>query len=148
MFGCASGKGRSAVGRRCDTVVWAIGATAVIVVAALIGGRAWRHRNSGSRPRRGEIWWATVPYANGTGAKLRPCLVVARNWRGVVVLKITSQDKSRRRDHVLIPTQGWDPWAKHDSYLNVGEPIVVPRNAFQRRAGTADRVTLDRVERR
>jgi mRNA-degrading endonuclease toxin of MazEF toxin-antitoxin module len=91
-----------------------------------------------NRPRRGEIWWADVPYADGTGSKVRPCLVLRRRLIGIVVLKITSQDKSHRRDHVPIPTRSWDPRARHDSYLNVGEPVTVRRRAFQRRAGVCD----------
>ena len=118
-----------------DWVVW------------LLGGR-WRRRATPEGrvlPRHGEIWWADVPFADGTGAKLRPCLVLRRRWRGVVVLKITSQDKSRRRDHIVIPTREWDPWARRDSYLNLGEPIMVSRAAFRRRAGRADAGTLRRV---
>ncbi len=117
--------------------------------AVLLGAAAWWRRRAGAAgrplPRRGDIWWADVPFADGTGAKLRPCLVLRRRWRGIVVLKITSQDKSRRRDHVLIPTRAWDPWARRDSYLNLGEPILVPRSAFRRRAGRADAATLRRV---
>ena len=112
-------------------------------VVAWWRGRA--ARGGGARPRRGDIWWADVPFADGTGAKLRPCLVLRRRWRGVEVLKITSRDKSRRRDHILIPTRAWDPWAHRDSYLNLGEPILVPRAAFRRRAGRADAGTLRRV---
>jgi hypothetical protein len=97
-------------------------------------------------PRRGDIWWAEVPFADGTGAKLRPCLVVRGGLRPLV-LKITSRDKSRRRDHVRIPTAGWDPWARRDSYLNLAEPIRVARGAFQRRAGRADPVVLELVTR-
>ena len=113
--------------------------------AVLAAGAWWRWRAAGTLPRRGDIWWADVPFADGTGAKLRPCLVLRRGWRGIVVLKITSRDKSRRRDHIMIPTRSWDPWAHRDSYLNLGEPILVPRSAFQRRAGRADPATLRRV---
>jgi hypothetical protein len=123
-------------------VAWLIAGAAVVLAVA-----AWlRHRSrAAGGPRRGDIWWAEVPFADGTGAKLRPCLVLRRRLRGIVVLKITSQDKSRRRDHILIPTRDWDPWAQRDSYLNLGEPILVPRRAFQRCAGRADAATLRRV---
>jgi mRNA-degrading endonuclease toxin of MazEF toxin-antitoxin module len=125
-------------------VTWLIaGAVVTLAVAAWLRRRA--RTAGGAVPRRGEIWWADVPFADGTGAKLRPCLVLRRRLRGIVVLKITSQDKSRRRDHILIPTREWDPWAQRDSYLNLGEPILVPRAAFQRRAGRADAATLRRV---
>jgi hypothetical protein len=87
-------------------------------------------------PRPGEIWWAEVPYADGTGAKVRPCLVLRVDGRGADVLKITSQDKSDRDDHVRIPTRDWDRDADHDSFLDIGEPIRVARSAFDNRAGT------------
>jgi mRNA-degrading endonuclease toxin of MazEF toxin-antitoxin module len=99
-------------------------------------------------PRTGEIWWADVPYTDGSGSKVRPCLVLLRHRRGLVVLKITSQDKSHRRDHLPIPTKGWDPSARHDSYLNLGEPIMVGRDAFERRAGACDPTILQRIARR
>ncbi|MEV4707130.1 type II toxin-antitoxin system PemK/MazF family toxin [Actinoplanes sp. NPDC049316] len=117
-----------------DWRLWLVGGLAAVATAALL-----RHRLRRSRPFAGDIWWATVPYARGRGAKLRPCLVLLNHRRGVVVLKITSQDKSHRRDHVLIPTRRWDPYAERDSYLNLGEPILVRPSAFQRRAGTAGR---------
>ncbi|WP_433317107.1 type II toxin-antitoxin system PemK/MazF family toxin [Micromonospora chersina] len=89
-------------------------------------------------PRAGEIWWADVPYADGTGSKVRPCLVLRVDGRDADVLKITSQDKSDRDDHVPIPTRGWDPNADHDSFLDVSEPIPLPLTAFEDRAGPCD----------
>ncbi|WBB72417.1 type II toxin-antitoxin system PemK/MazF family toxin [Micromonospora sp. WMMD1128] len=89
-------------------------------------------------PRPGEIWWADVPYADGTGSKVRPCLVLRVDGRDAEVLKITSQDKSDRDDHVSIPTRGWDADAEHDSWLDVSEPIPVPLTAFADRAGDCD----------
>jgi hypothetical protein len=56
-----------------------------------------------ARPRPGEIWWADVPYEDGAGSKVRPCLVLRTGRYGAQVLKITSQDKSNRTDHVRIP---------------------------------------------
>ncbi|MFF0654142.1 type II toxin-antitoxin system PemK/MazF family toxin [Micromonospora tulbaghiae] len=97
------------------------------------GGRTDR-----GEPRPGEIWWADVPYADGTGSKVRPCLVLRVDGRDAEVLKITSQDKSGRDDHLPIPTRDWDPDAGHDSYLDVSEPIPVPLSAFADRAGTCD----------
>ncbi|MFI2711892.1 type II toxin-antitoxin system PemK/MazF family toxin [Micromonospora sp. NPDC018662] len=95
-------------------------------------------RPAGDRPRPGEIWWADVPYADGTGSKVRPCLVLRVDGRAAEVLKITSQDKSDRDDHVRIPTRTWDPDADHDSFLDVSEPIPVPLDAFADRAGDCD----------
>ena len=123
---------------------WLAAATVAVLVAAV-----WlvRRRLRAGRPGRGDIWWADVPYARGPGSKLRPCLVLRRGREGIVVLKITSQDKSHRRDHVLIPTRRWDARAGHDSYLNLAEPIVVRPAAFHRRAGTADLRTRRAVAR-
>ncbi|MFI6262383.1 type II toxin-antitoxin system PemK/MazF family toxin [Micromonospora sp. NPDC051006] len=89
-------------------------------------------------PRPGEIWWADVPYANGSGAKVRPCLVLRADARGADVFKITSQDKSDRDDHVPIPTRDWNPDADHDSYLDLSDPIRVALPAFEDRAGDCD----------
>ncbi|MFI7546306.1 type II toxin-antitoxin system PemK/MazF family toxin [Actinoplanes sp. NPDC049599] len=116
-----------------DWWLWTAGASVLIAAVWAI-----RRRVRAGRPSSGDIWWADVPYARGQGSKLRPCLVLRRSRDGIVVLKITSQDKSHRRDHVLIPTRHWDQRASHDSYLNLGEPIVVRPAAFQRRAGRAD----------
>ncbi|SCE76927.1 PemK-like, MazF-like toxin of type II toxin-antitoxin system [Micromonospora coriariae] len=89
-------------------------------------------------PAPGEIWWADVPYADGSGSKVRPCLVLRADSRGADVLKITSQDKSDRDDHVRIPTRDWDPGAEHDSYLSLTEPSRITSAAFADRAGTCD----------
>jgi mRNA-degrading endonuclease toxin of MazEF toxin-antitoxin module len=127
--------------------LWLAGIAAVGLAAAI-----WyllrRRATPAGGPRTGEIWWADVPYTDGSGSKVRPCLVLLRHRRGIVVLKITSQDKSHRRDHLLIPTKGWDPWARHDSYLNLGEPIMVRPDAFERRAGACDPTVLRRIVRR
>jgi hypothetical protein len=125
-----------------DWWLWAAGIAVLVAAGWLV-----RRRIRDGRPSRGDIWWADVPYARGQGSKLRPCLVLRRRRDGIVVLKITSQDKSHRRDHVLIPTRRWDARAHHDSYLNLGEPIVVRPAAFQRRAGAADLRTRRRVAR-
>jgi hypothetical protein len=79
-----------------------------------------------------------VPYEDGTGSKVRPCLVLRTRRYGAEVLKITSQDKSNRTDHVRIPTRAWDPGADHDSYLDLTDPIQVAAAAFEDRAGTCE----------
>ncbi|WP_435204519.1 type II toxin-antitoxin system PemK/MazF family toxin [Micromonospora sp. bgisy143] len=89
-------------------------------------------------PAAGEIWWADVPYADGSGSKVRPCLVLRADSRGADVLKITSQDKSDRDDHVRIPTRDWDPGAEHDSYLSLTEPVRISSADFADRAGRCD----------
>jgi len=96
-------------------------------------------------PAPGEICWADVPYADGTGSKVRPCLVLRTDSRGADVLKITSQDKSDRDDHVRIPTREWDPGAEHDSYLSLTEPTRIDSAAFADRAGACDAVLWRKV---
>ncbi|WBB82040.1 type II toxin-antitoxin system PemK/MazF family toxin [Micromonospora sp. WMMD882] len=97
-----------------------------------------RRSTDAGTPRRGDIWWAEVPYADGTGAKVRPCLVLRADRRGADVLRITSQDKSHRDDHVRIPTRDWDPRADHDSFLDLSEPVRIDADAFRTRAGVCD----------
>ncbi|MGV9806579.1 type II toxin-antitoxin system PemK/MazF family toxin [Micromonospora chersina] len=104
-------------------------------------------KESAGGPRAGEIWWADVPYADGTGSKVRPCLVLRVDGRDADVLKITSQDKSDRDDHVPIPTRSWDPNAEHDSFLDISEPIPLPLTAFKDRAGLCDQDLWQAVRR-
>ncbi|GAA0801518.1 type II toxin-antitoxin system PemK/MazF family toxin [Spirilliplanes yamanashiensis] len=127
-----------------DQALWLLLAAGVAAVAVAVVVRRRRPGRT-ARPRPGEIWWADVPYADGTGSKVRPCLVLRRRWRGAVVLKITSQDKSRRRDHLPIPTRAWDRHAKRDSWVNLGEPVMVRWGAFERAAGTCDSALWRRV---
>ncbi|MGC5009364.1 type II toxin-antitoxin system PemK/MazF family toxin [Streptosporangium sp. DT93] len=104
---------------------------------------AWR-----SRPHPGDIWWAGVPFSDGSGAKVRPCLVIRTHARGVEVLKITSQDKSHRRNCVSIPTAHWDERADKDSWLDLDAPYTVEDDDFRRRAGACDDRTWSLVKRR
>ncbi|MFG1878370.1 type II toxin-antitoxin system PemK/MazF family toxin [Sphaerisporangium sp. NPDC049003] len=90
-----------------------------------------------SRAAPGQIWWADVPYSDGSGSKVRPCLVVRTHPRKVEVLKITSQDKSDRGDHLSIPTAGWDPHATKDSWLDLSETHFVGDRDFRNLAATS-----------
>src|SRR2546421_3878970 len=91
-----------------------------------------------ARPAPGEIWWADVPYQDGNGSKVRPCLVLRTGRGGSAVLKITSQDQSARGAHLRLPTAGWDPRADHDSWLDLRSPYQLRQASFQRRAGVVD----------
>ncbi|MCS7478276.1 type II toxin-antitoxin system PemK/MazF family toxin [Umezawaea endophytica] len=88
-----------------------------------------------TRPQPGDIWWADVPFRDGDGAKVRPCVVLRTHRRKVDVLRITSQDKSDRHDHLRIPTRSWDPKATHDSFVDLSEPFRLADRAFTRKAG-------------
>jgi hypothetical protein len=97
-----------------------------------------------SRPQPGEIWWADVPFEEGTGARRRPCLVVRTYAHQVDVMKITSQPG---RDHIEIPIANWDQRATRKSYLDLSDCYRVPEADFFRRAGNIDRKTWRRVRR-
>ena len=97
----------------------------------------------GRKGRPGEIWWADVPFEDGPGSKVRPCLVIKLRWNGYDVLKITSQDQSHRHDHVRIATRHWDRNATKDSYLDLSDPIRV--RALDNQAGALDKATWRKV---
>ncbi|WP_307858230.1 type II toxin-antitoxin system PemK/MazF family toxin [Cellulomonas fulva] len=97
--------------------------TLVLVAARLLGG---------PRPRRGEIWFAMVPFKDGRAAKDRPVLVLGRDGRKVVVARFTSQDRDRRRDHVRVPDG--IPGLSRTSWIEL-RPRSLRRRAFRRRAG-------------
>jgi hypothetical protein len=96
-------------------------------------------------PAPGEIWWADVPYEDGSGHKVRPCLVVRSHRTTIEVLKITSQDQRHRQDHIEIATRHWDADAEHNSFLDLTDPITVVASAFDNRAGVLDAPTWQRV---
>ncbi len=108
------------------------------------GASIWRLFGK-PKARPGEIWWADVPFEDGTGSKVRPCLVLRYRWRGYEVLKITSQDQSRRRDHVQIATRHWDRNAEKNSYLDLTGPIRVRESRVDNRAGQLDAPTWAKV---
>jgi hypothetical protein len=136
-------------------MLWSLGLLAAVGVAVVVAvGAALRRRRPTrgrpftppppprpgwrGRPAPGEIWWADLPYQDGTGSKIRPCLVLSTGPGGSTVLKITSQDQSTRAAHVRLPTASWDPHARHDSWLDLRGPYELRRTAFQRRAGVVD----------
>ncbi|WP_144125546.1 type II toxin-antitoxin system PemK/MazF family toxin [Catellatospora sichuanensis] len=97
-------------------------------------------------PQPGEIWWADVPYEDGPGSKVRPCVVLRVKGGAFEILKITSQDQSHRRDHIEIATKSWDADADHNSYLDLSDPITVTTAAFANRAGALDTPTWRKVK--
>jgi hypothetical protein len=106
---------------------------------------SWLWRILFNRPARpGDIWWADVPYEDGTGSKVRPCLIVRVRFIGYDVLKITSQDQSRRNDYVQIPTKAWDRNAAKDSYLDLTDPLRI--KAVDNKAGELDPATWSKIK--
>ncbi|HEY1176855.1 MAG TPA: hypothetical protein VGF17_11915, partial [Phytomonospora sp.] len=65
-----------------STVWWllagVVAAAARILARRLVrrGGRPAPTSPSAGGPAPGEIWWADVPFEDGTGSKVRPCLVL------------------------------------------------------------------------
>lgn len=128
-------------------------AIGVVLIAAGVAGwitarilnRSKPGRARGGVPQPGEIWWATVPYRDGEGEKRRPALVLAGDGRSYTILKITSQDKSQRPDHLEIPTRTWDRRATYNSFLDLSAPFQLNRLDFANRAGVVDPATWQRV---
>lgn len=100
------------------------------LVVVLVLGAVIRRRRT--RPRAGQIWFARVPFEDGTGSKDRPVLVVAVAGRTCTVARLTSQDKGRRRDHRRVP-EGI-PGLRRDSWVSLC-PVCLPRSAMRRLAG-------------
>ncbi|WP_329172118.1 type II toxin-antitoxin system PemK/MazF family toxin [Streptomyces sp. NBC_01477] len=140
-----------------DSLWVAVAAVALLgLVAALVEGRARTRQGREARgrqgggagpagpgtPRRGEIWWADVPFADGPGSKDRPCLVVSVRGRHARVAKITSQSHERRPGVVPLPPGTVDDPARRRSYLETAEMRRVPLSAFRRRAGSIDAATM------
>jgi hypothetical protein len=86
-----------------------------------------------------------VPYRDGEGEKRRPALVLTGDGRSYTILKITSQDKRQRHDHVEIPTRTWDRRATYNSFLDLSAPFQLNRLDFANRAGVVDPATWQRV---
>ena len=91
------------------------------------------------------MWFAEVPFEDGSGSKDRPVLVLSAGGRSCEVARFTSQDKNGRRDHVRVP-QGI-PGLPKASWLNL-RPTSLPRSAFRRRTGRAGRGVRRLVPRR
>ncbi len=85
-------------------------------------------------PRPGQIHYAAIPFDDGTGAKDRPCLVLAANDREIAVAKITSREYPPRRP-LYLPPGTVDDRHGRASYLEPESVYLLPRSAFRRSAG-------------
>ena len=70
---------------RQEALWWAAAALAALVVVQA----AWRRRKR--KPQVGEIWFANVPFDDGTGSKDRPVLVLSVSGRTCTVARFTSE---------------------------------------------------------
>ena len=109
-------------------VSWPALAVAALVVVLLL--RAIKRR--GRRPRPGEIWFAQVPFRDGTGSKDRPVLVLSVDGRRCTVAQFTSQDRDARRDFLRVPAG--IPGLDRSSWVSL-QPVGLPRSAMRRRSG-------------
>ncbi|KUO18384.1 type II toxin-antitoxin system PemK/MazF family toxin [Streptomyces dysideae] len=144
-----------------DTSWWLALAAVVLLalVATLVEGWGRGRRPEGRRtrppgrpegrprtqPRPAEIWWASVPYEDGPGAKDRPCLVLSVRGRQVVVAKITSKYRDERAGVIPLPPGAVGDAQGRASFLEIDELREVPVWDFRRRAGVMDPVLWDQV---
>jgi hypothetical protein len=97
-------------------------------------GVIWQGEST--KPQRGEIWSAKVPFEassytdDGPSAKDRPCVVISTFARHAYVLKITSVDKSNRPGYLHMPA-GWHPWSEKESWLQLSPLLKVPYLDFR-----------------
>ncbi|MFI0967912.1 hypothetical protein ACH4S8_42150 [Streptomyces sp. NPDC021080] len=110
------------------------GAAGLTAYLCLVAVRRWDDRGlpSGSRrPGPGEIWHAVVPFRDNEGSKERYCLVMRSRPHHAEVLKITSQNKDHRDDHIRMPNDGWDHTSGKDHWVEIGlQPLRVPYRDF------------------
>lgn len=92
----------------------------------------------GRGPKPGEIWWAMVPYEDGTGAKDRPCLVLSVRGRTALVAKITSKFHEELPGVIPLPPEAVGDAEGRRSFLETGELREVRTRAFRRRVGRLD----------
>jgi mRNA-degrading endonuclease toxin of MazEF toxin-antitoxin module len=149
--------------------MWAavLAVAALALVAAVVDGRArsrrpprGARRGAGTgpgrgpeqrqprQPRRGEVWWARVPFEDGPGGKDRPCLVLSVRGGSACVAKITTKRHAGLPGVLALPPGTVDDAAGRQSYLETGELRDVPLPAFRRRAGALDPGFMKRLERR
>ncbi len=106
------------------SLVIALGA--VLLALRLLGLRR------GPTCRPGELWFAMVPFEDGTGAKDRPVLVLTTTRRSCTVARLTSQDRGARHDVIRVP-EGV-PGLSKASWISL-RTVRLRRRALRRRIG-------------
>ncbi|MEU6417722.1 type II toxin-antitoxin system PemK/MazF family toxin [Streptomyces spiralis] len=145
-----------------DTSWWLALAAVVLLalVATLVDGWGRGRRPSGrrtrppgrvlgrggtARPQPAEIWWANVPYEEGSGAGDRPCLVLSVHGKRARVAKITSRYHDERAGVIPLPPGSVGDAQGRTSFLETDEVREVPVWDFRRRVGVVDPVLWDQV---
>lgn len=103
-------------------------AGAVVLVLRLIG------RAGAPRARRGDVWFAMVPYRDGTGAKDRPVVVLSSRGRRCTVVRLTSKDNDGRAGYARSPESL--PGLSSRGWVDL-RPMDLRRTALRRRTGDA-----------
>ena len=135
-----------------------IAAVALLVIAGWRLFDQWRtgtlaHAGDRSQgqwpPKAGQVWYADVPFQEGGGeSKDRPVLVVRTGRRQAVVLKITSQDKSRHPEHYLfLPHPQWRQVLDKNSWLEL-RLVTLDYHRFHNLRGLARYGTVRTVRKR
>jgi mRNA-degrading endonuclease toxin of MazEF toxin-antitoxin module len=143
---------------------WWLAVLAVVLlafIATLVDGRGRSPRPGGrsrppgrpesprraakGKPRAGEIWWADVPFEDGTGSKDRPCLVLSVRNRTALVAKITTKYHDERPGVIVLPAGVVGDTQGRQSFLETDELREVRLREFRRRAGEADPGLWDQV---
>lgn len=88
-----------------------------------------------SLPWPGEIWWAMVPFDDGSGAKDRPCLVLFVQGEYAEVAKITSKYNPRMPATIALPPGSVNDRQGRVSFVQTRERRHVHVSAFRRRVG-------------
>lgn len=109
-------------------------AVLVLAVRTLRAPASSRRRQVRTRPGVGDVWWAQIPFEDGTGSKDRPCLVVETHGLRAVVLYVTSTDKTGRPGWVAMPREGWGR-GTGTSWLRTDRRVVLDPDRFRRYAG-------------
>lgn len=109
----------------------------IAVVVGLVALALRLLRSAGAPAAKpGEVWFAEVPFRDGTGSKDRPVVVLAQRGRTCTVARLTSQDNDARPEYVRAP--GVLPGLHKQSWVD-RRPMQIPRRSLRRRTGDAGR---------
>jgi hypothetical protein len=106
----------------------------VLVVGAVVLALRLLGRAGAPRARRGDVWFAMVPFRDGTGAKDRPVVVLASRGRRCTVVRLTSRDQDGRDGYARSPQTL--PGLDRGGWVDL-RPMELRRTALRRRTGDA-----------